>query len=213
MLGYPPLERNGGTVSHRLEELFAHMAAGEMYDDLMPELNDARTRAVLATNAYNASYGQPQEEREALLKKVLGAVGEGANFEPTFRCEFGTNIRVGKRFFANFDCVMLDGAPITIGDDVLIAPKVGLYTAGHALDTTERAAGACWAKPITIGDRVWIGGGVTVLPGVTIGEGAVVGAGSVVTKDVPPNTVVVGNPARILKKITDADRTGYRPTH
>ena len=196
-----------------LDEQFAHIATGAMYDDLTPELIAARQRAVLATNAYNASYGQSQPERERLLAELLGTVGEGANFEPTFRCEFGANIHLGARFFANFDCVMLDGAPITIGDDVLVGPKVGLYTSNHALDLAERVAGACRARPITIGDGVWLAGGVTVLPGVTIGAGAVVGAGSVVTRDVPAGTVAAGNPARVLRAITEADRSGYVPTH
>lgn len=188
------------------------MATGAMYDDLTPDLIAARTRAVLATDAYNASYGQPQQAREALLREVLGTVGAGASLEPTFRCEFGSNIHLGERFFANFDCVMLDGAPITIGDDVLLAPKVGLYTSNHALDPGERAAGACRALPIAIGDAVWIGASTIVLPGVTIGAGAVVGAGSVVTRDIPPRVVAAGNPARPVRKITDADRTDYAPS-
>lgn len=103
--------------------LFDQMASGQMYDDLMPELIEARIHAVQATNAYNASYGQPPAERERLLREVVGSAGEGATFEPTFRCEFGRNIHLGERFFANFDCVMLDGAPITIGDDVLLGPR------------------------------------------------------------------------------------------
>jgi maltose O-acetyltransferase len=196
-----------------LSEQYAFMATGQVYDDLMPELIEARTRAVQATNAYNGSYGRPQAEREGLLRQVVGSAGDGANFEPTFRCEFGGNIRLGARFFANFDCVMLDGALITIGDDVLLGPKVGLYTSNHALDPGERVAGACVARPITIGDRVWIGGGVTVLPGVTIGDEAVVGAGSVVTKDVPAGTVFAGNPGRVLRAVSVNDRTGYVPTH
>ncbi|MBT0770058.1 sugar O-acetyltransferase [Kineosporia sp. J2-2] len=196
-----------------LNDRFTHMATGAMYDDLAPELVEARIRTVLATNEYNASYGRPQAEREELLRRVVGSAGEGAGFEPTFRCEFGSNIRLGVGFFANFDCVMLDGAPITIGDHVLLGPKVGLYTSNHAFDARERRQGACFARPITIGDDVWIGGGVTVLPGVTIGDGAVIGAASVVLKDVPPHTIAAGNPARVRREITDADRTGYEPGH
>jgi len=196
-----------------LVERFAHMATGAMYDDLTPELIAARTDAVQATNTYNASYGLPQAKREDVLRKVVGSMGTDVTFEPTFRCEFGRNIHLGSRFFANFDCVLLDGAPITIGDDVLLGPKVGLYTSNHALDPRERAAGACWARPITIGNSVWIAGGVTILPGVTIGDGAVLGAGSVVTRDVPTGTIFAGNPGRVLRQITDADRTGYRPVH
>ncbi|GEL94644.1 sugar O-acetyltransferase [Cellulomonas composti] len=196
-----------------LAEQLAHMATGAVYDDLTPELIDARRRAVLATNAYNAAYGGSQEQREELLRAVVGGAGEGANLEPTFRCEFGTNIRLGARFFANFDCVLLDGAPITIGDDVLVGPKVGFYTSDHSLDRAERVAGACVARPITVGDGVWIAGGVTVLGGVRIGTGSVIGAGSVVMRDVPPGVVAVGNPARVLRPITQADRTGFASQH
>ena len=140
-------------------------------------------------------------------------MGTNVSFEPTFRCEFGRNIHLGSNFFANFDCVLLDGAPITVGDGVLFGPKVGLYTSNHSLDPEERAAGACWARPITIGDDVWIGGAVTILPGVSVGDGAVVGGGSVVTCDVPPRTVFAGNPGRVLRHVSDADRSGYRPRH
>lgn len=196
-----------------LDALFARMASGAMYDDLSPELIEARAAAVRASDDYNASYGRPPAEREALLHALVGSAGEGASFEPTFRCEFGRNIHLGDRFYGNFDCVMLDGAPITIGDDVLLGPKVGLYTADHALDPVERREGACRARTITLGDSVWVGGGVTILGGVTIGDGAVIAAGSIVTKDVPARTIVAGTPARILRRITDADRSGYRPTH
>ena len=194
-------------------EQFARMATGAMYDDLTPELIAARIEAVQATDAYNRSYGQPAEEREALLRRVVGSMGRDVNLEPTFRCEFGRNIHLGSHFFANFDCVMLDGAPITIGDNVLLGPKIGLYTANHALDPRERAAGACRARPITIGDDVWLGGNVTVLPGVTIGSGTVIGGGSVVTRSIPPGVIAAGNPARVIRNVTEADRTGYRPIH
>lgn len=192
-----------------LSEHFAVMATGAMYDDLAPELIAAREEAVLRANAYNAAFGRPSAEREALLAELLGEVGPGAHLEPTMRVEFGRNISLGARFYANFDCVMLDGAPIRIGDDVLFGPRVGIYTANHALDAGERAAGACFARPVTIGSRVWLGGGVTVNPGVTIGDDAVIGAGSVVTRDVPAGVVAAGVPARVLREITEADRTGF----
>jgi maltose O-acetyltransferase len=194
-----------------LEEQRAHILSGGMYDDLTPELIAARERAVLLSTAYNDSFGKPQEEREALLRELLGSVGRGAHLEPTFRCEFGYNISVGERFYANFDAVMLDGARITIGDHVLLGPRVGIYTANHAIDPAERIAGACYARPVTIGDAAWIGGGVTIGAGVSIGAGAIVGSGSVVTRDVPACTIAAGNPARVIREITTDDATGWRP--
>jgi maltose O-acetyltransferase len=194
-----------------LEAQRAHILSGRMYNDLTPELVAARQRAVVLSNAYNDSFGRPQEERETLLRELLGHVGSGAHLEPTFRCEFGYNISVGEGFYANFDAVLLDGARITIGDHVLLGPRVGIYTANHAVDPAERVAGACYARPVTIGDAVWIGGGVTIGAGVTIGDGAIVGSGAVVTRDVPARTIAAGNPARVLREITADDATGWRP--
>lgn len=206
-------ERAGNAPARDEQERYlalrAAIARGEVYDDLRPELVAARERAVLASNAYNASFGRPAEEREALLRELVASAGQGAHFEPTFRVEFGDGIHLGERFYANFDCVMLDGAGITIGDEVLFGPRVALYTTNHLLDPVERAAGGCLAAPISIGHRVWLGGGVNVLPGVTIGDGAVIGTGSVVTRDVPAGVVAVGSPARIVREITEADRTGF----
>lgn len=192
-----------------LDEQRALILSGAVYNDLTDELVQARERTVLATDRYNASFGQSAVVREALLRDLLGHAGAGAYFEPTFRCEFGYNISVGDGFYANFDCVMLDGGGITIGDHVLLGPRVGIYTTNHALDPAERVAGACIARPVVIGDDVWIGGGVTINPGVTIGAGSVIGSGSVVTHDVPARTVAAGVPARALRAITDADRTGF----
>ncbi|WP_212817822.1 maltose acetyltransferase domain-containing protein [Polymorphospora rubra] len=200
-----------GPAPAGLDALRARMLAGRMYDDTAAELVEARRRTVLLTDEYNASFGRPQADRERLLRRLLAAVGRDCHFEPTFRCEFGFNIRIGDNFYANFDCVMLDGGGITIGDDVLFGPRVGIYTANHAIDPAERAAGACYARPVVIGDRVWIGGDVTINQGVTIGAGSIVGSGSVVTKPVPSGVVAAGNPARVLREITDADRTGFRP--
>lgn len=194
-----------------LQRQFAHMQSGQMYNDLTAELIAARQQAVLLTNAYNQSFSRPAAEREALLAELLGSVGRGVHFEPTFRCEFGRNIHIGNNFYANFDCVMLDGGGIFIGDDVLLAPRVGIYTSNHALDPAERAAGGCRAKPVRIGHRVWIGAGVHLNPGVTIGEGSIVGSGSVVTSDIPAGVIAAGAPCRVLRAIADQDRTGYRP--
>lgn len=192
-----------------LQDQRAHILTGAMYDDLTPEIIQAREDTILATNAYNATFGRPQQERQEVLARILGTVGEGAHFEPTFRCEFGYNIHLGRNFFANFDCVLLDGSTITIGDNVLFGPRVSIFTSNHAADPRERAAGACYAKPVTIGDDVWLGGGVTVNPGVTIGAGSIIGSGSVVTRDIPAGVVAAGNPARVIRAITEADVTGF----
>ena len=194
-----------------LDEQRSFIRTGRMYNDLTPELIEARRRAVLLSTEYNASFGRPQPERESILRRLLGAVGEGCHFEPTFRCEFGDNIRIGDNFYANFDCVMLDGGDITIGNNVLFGPRVGIYTSNHAIDATERAAGACYAKPVTIGNNVWLGGGVTINQAVTIGENAIIGSGSVVTKPIPANVIAVGSPARVLRDITEADKTDFNP--
>ncbi|MFE9656365.1 sugar O-acetyltransferase [Micromonospora sp. NPDC006431] len=194
-----------------LEAQREHILSGRMYNDLTDELVQARQRAVLLTTEYNDSFGQPQEQREAILRRLLRAVGRECHFEPMFRCEFGFNISVGDHFYANFDCVMLDGGGITIGDHVLFGPRVGIYTSNHALDAAERAAGGCYAKPVTIGDHVWIGGGATINQGLTIGDNTIIGSGSVVTRSIPSGVIAVGSPARVLREITDADKTGYRP--
>ncbi|MEU8818852.1 sugar O-acetyltransferase [Actinoplanes sp. NPDC048796] len=194
-----------------LEAQRERMLSGLMYNDLTVELVEARQRTVLLTDEYNASFGRPQQEREAILRRLLAKVGRDAHFEPAFRCEFGFNISVGDHFYANFDCVMLDGGGITIGDHVLFGPRVGIYTSNHAIDAGERVAGGCYAKPVTIGNRVWVGGGVTINQGVTIGDDAIVGSGSVVTHSVPAGVIAVGVPARVLREITEADKTGFVP--
>ncbi|HKU03178.1 MAG TPA: sugar O-acetyltransferase [Arthrobacter sp.] len=183
--------------------------SGAVYNDLTAELVKAREDAVTAATDYNASFGRPAAQREALLANVLGTIGTGVHFEPTFRCEFGHNISIGNDFYANFDCILLDGGDITIGDNVLFGPRVSIYTTNHALDPRERAAGACYVKPVRVGNNVWVGGGVTINQGVTIGDNAVIGSGSVITRDIPANTVAAGVPATVLRHITDDDRTGF----
>jgi len=166
------------------------MLAGELYNALDPELVEARRNARLLLARYNAT-----GDREALTA-LFGRLADDAIVEAPFHCDYGFNISVGMRFYANVDCVFLDCAPIEIGDHVLLGPGVHLYTATHPLDSAERRRGLELAKPIVVGDDVWLGGGAIVLPGVTIGARAVVGAGSVVTRDVPADDRVAGNPAR-----------------
>lgn len=185
------------------------MLSGKMYNDLSDELVKQREQTVFLTNEYNQSFGQEGVYREAILRKFLKSIGEQVHFEPNFRCEYGFNITIGDYFYANFDCIMLDAHTITIGNHVLIGPRVGLYTANHAIDAEERIAGGCYARPITIGDRVWIGGNVDIMGGVTIGEDSIIGAGSVVTKSIPPRVIAAGNPCRVIREITEQDKTGF----
>lgn len=191
------------------EEQKKRVMSGLMYNDLTQELVDARKRAVELTNEYNATYGQSPEVREAVLRKLLGEMGEDVFFEPSFRCEFGYNIRIGSHFYANFDCVMLDGGGIEIGDHVLFGPRVSIYTSRHAFDPQERAAGACFSKKVKIGSNVWVGGGVHMDQGITIGDNSIIGAGSVITRDIPANVVAAGAPCRVIRSITGNEKTDY----
>lgn len=192
-----------------LEAQRQHILTGKMYNDLTPELVQAREDAVLLTNQYNATFGQSSYIREELLKKLLYSIGDNVGFEPTFRCEFGFNISIGDNFYANFDCVMLDGGGIEIGDNVLFGPKVGIYTSNHAIDASERVAGGCYAKKVTVGNNVWLGAGVHINQGVTIGDNSVIGSGSVITHDVPANVIAAGTPCKVIRKITKDDKTGF----
>lgn len=192
------------------EEQKARIASGKMYCDLTPELVGARRDAVILTNAYNELYGKDQEEKRVdILHKLFHKVGENPFLEPGFRCEFGFNITVGDDFYANFGCVMLDPGEIIIGDHVLFGPRVGIYTSRHAFDAEERAAGACFAKPVKIGNRVWIGGGVHIDQGVTIGDDTIIGAGSIITRDIPSGVVAFGSPCRVFREIREDERTDY----
>jgi len=166
------------------------MLAGELYDALDPELVEARRHARQLLARYNAT-----GDREALTA-LFGRLGDDAIVEAPFHCDYGFNISVGTRFYANVNCVFLDCAPIEIGDHVLLGPAVHLYTATHPLESAERRKGLELAKPISVGDDAWLGGGAIILPGVTIGARAVVGAGSVVTRDVRAGEKVAGHPAR-----------------
>ena len=181
------------------------MLAGALYDPGDPELTALRGRAQALCRRICADDSGDPEARCALLKELFGATGEWAYVEPDFRCDYGFNIRVGENFYANYDCIMLDSAPITIGAECMFGPRVSLITATHPTEAWIRSPGAFqvgeYALPITIGDRVWLGAGVIVDPGVTIGEGAVVAAGAVVTRDVPPYALVAGVPAVVKKTL------------
>lgn len=186
------------------------MGTGELYNAGDPELQNARDRAKRLTWRYNQIDPTDWDGRTELLRELLGRLGEDSWIEPPFRCDYGTQISIGDHFFANYDCIFLDVAPITIGDHVMLAPRVGLYTAGHPLDREVRDSGLEFGRPIVIGDGVWLGGNVVVLPGVTIGPGTVVAAGSVVTRDLPAGVVAAGNPCRVLRPVTQADSARWR---
>jgi maltose O-acetyltransferase len=169
-----------------------------------PELVAARRRARGLLARYNATVEEEQDERGSLLRELLARVGADAWIEPPFFCDYGKNLSLGDRFYANTGCIVLDSAPVTIGDRALFGPAVQLLAVTHPVEVELRAQGLEYAAPIAIGDDVWLGGGAIVLPGVTIGDRAVVGAGSVVTRDVPADTVVAGNPARVIRTLEEA---------
>ena len=178
------------------------MLAGEVYYAADPEL----LRELQATREkvfdYNALRPSETKKMLAILKDLLGHIGDDdITVNQPFRCDYGSQISVGKRFFANFNFTVLDEAPVTIGDDCFVGPNVSIYTACHSTDPVERNTRLEWAKPVTIGDSVWIGGSVTILPGVTIGSRVTIGAGSVVVSDIPSDSVAVGNPCKVVKKI------------
>ncbi|MDR1093673.1 MAG: sugar O-acetyltransferase [Clostridiales bacterium] len=150
------------------------------------------------------------EKGREILRGLFGKCGKMFTVETPFRCDYGYNIEIGERFFSNYNFIVLDEAKVTFGDDVLIAPNVGIYTAGHPLDFERRAAALEYAYPVTVGDGVWIGAGVQILPGVSIGNGTVIGAGSVVIKDIPAGVLAAGNPCSVIRKITAEDVKKYR---
>ncbi|RKN08959.1 sugar O-acetyltransferase [Streptomyces radicis] len=177
------------------------MLAGELYIADDPDLAVDLMRAARLAERFNATGAAERSVRLAALTELLGEVGEDVEVRPPLRVDYGYRITIGPRTFVNFGAIMLDVAPITIGADVQIGPNVQLLTPTHPVDPEPRRQKWEAAKPITIGDNVWLGGGVIVCPGVSIGENTVVGAGAVVTRDLPPDVVAVGNPARVSRTI------------
>jgi maltose O-acetyltransferase len=184
-----------------MNEEWKKMLRGEPYHALDPEILSMLFKTKDAVWAYNQLKPSQLEARETCIKRILGHCGVQPMVNSPFYCDFGCNIHVGDHFFSNFNLTILDEARVTIGNHVLIGPNVSLFTACHPIDPEERRLGMEWAKPITIGDDVWIGGNVTILPGVTIGQRCTIGAGSVVTKDIPANSIAVGNPCHVIKKL------------
>lgn len=177
------------------------MLAGDRYDASDPVLVAERERANELTREFNDSAPADGERRRELLGTLFGSLGEHCTIEPPFRCDYGYNIHVGDSFYANFDCVILDVCEVNIGANCNLGPGVHIYTATHPLDADERASGAEYGKPISMGENVWVGGRAVVNPGVEIGANVVVGSGAVVTDDVPADVVVQGNPATVVKEL------------
>lgn len=177
------------------------MDAGELYIADDPELAEAHLRCMDLQEAYNATSERQADLRAGLLAELLGACGEGVVIRPPIHLDYGRNLHIGAGAFVNYNLVALDVARITIGADCQIATNVQLLTAWHPVEPGPRRAKWEAATPITIGDNVWLGGGVIVLPGVTIGDDTVVGSGAVVTKDLPAGVVAVGNPARVVRNV------------
>lgn len=172
------------------------MLNGEMYNPMaQPLLVEERESAKSLCYKYN------RELDKKYLKELLGKTGTAFQIEPNFFCDYGYNIEIGENFYSNHNLVILDPAKVTFGDNVFIGPNCGFYTACHPLDVEERNKWLEYAKPITVGNNVWFGGGVTVLAGVRVGDNCTIGAGSVVTKDIPPNSLAVGNPCRVIRQI------------
>lgn len=188
---------------------WSKMQAHQIYDDFDADLFARRVEAKKLFKEYNRTSDDETEKRQEIMKRLFKKVGERVYMEPDFTCEFGKNITLGNDLYINFGCTLLDCGQIIIGNNTLIGPNVSMYSANHSLDAEERIAGALIPKPITIGDRVWIGGGSIILGGVTIGNDAVIGAGSVVTKDIPSGVAAAGNPCRIIRKITEKDKVGF----
>ena len=185
------------------EKMLAHKMYDANYDEALLE---ERTKAKELCYDFNQCRPSDEAGQKAILKKLLGKTGKNFCITAPFWCDYGYNIELGENFYANHNLVILDGGKVTFGDNVFVAPDCGFHTAGHPIDFERRNQGLEYAYPITVGDNVWIGAGVQVMPGVTIGSNVVIGGGSVVVKDIPSNSVAVGNPCKVIRAITEADK-------
>lgn len=184
------------------------MMSSQIYNDFDEMMFAQRVKAKKLFRRYNLTTDDETTERKQIMDELFGKVGENVWIEPDFNCEFGCNLIFGNDVYINFGCVILDCNTVTIGNNTMIGPNVGIYATNHMLDAEERIHGKYISKPICIGNRVWLGGGVHVLPGVTIGDDTVIGAGSVVTHNIPSGVVAAGNPCRVIRKITEKDKQG-----
>ena len=185
------------------------MLAGLPYKPWLDGLSEERLENKKRVYEFNRLSPEAVEEQDRLIREILGKTGDSVHIEAPFHCDYGYNIEVGENFFANFNLTILDVSTVQIGKNAQIGPNVSIYTAGHPVHPDSRNSGYEYGIPVTIGDNVWIGGNVIILPGVTIGNNAVIGAGSVVTKDIPDSVIAAGDPCRIIREITEADRDFY----
>jgi maltose O-acetyltransferase len=181
------------------------MLSGQLYNSMDRTLSEERHRAKILFQRINSLNEDQKKERKKLIYELLTNANKGLWIEPPFYCDYGYNIKTGKNVFMNFNCCILDVMEVKIGNNVLFGPNVQIYTATHPIDVKTRNTWLEYAKPVTIGNDVWLGGGVIICPGATIGDGTVIGAGSVVTKNIPSNVFAAGNPARVIKKIDNSD--------
>ncbi|RZT02415.1 sugar O-acetyltransferase [Cuneatibacter caecimuris] len=179
------------------------------YKAWMDGLSDERAAAKRLVYEYNRLHPDENARRDRLIRELIGTCGKEIYIEAPFRCDYGSNIEVGENFYSNYNLTILDVAKVKIGSNVMFAPNVSVYTAGHPLHPGSRNSGYEYGISVTIGDNVWVGGNVVINPGVHIGNNAVIGSGSVVTKDIPANALAAGNPCRVIRMITEEDRKYY----
>lgn len=175
------------------------MIKGQLYNANDPDLVEDRDRCKINCYEYNHLHPSKRNEKQILLKQLFRKCTSNITIEPNFWCDYGYNIEIGDNFYANHNLIILDGAKVSIGNNVFIGPNCAIYTAGHPTDISLRNQGLEYAYPISIGNNVWIGGGVTILPGINIGDNITIGAGSIVTTDIPSNSIAVGNPCKVIK--------------
>ena len=180
------------------------MLSGRLYDSTDPELMQERKRARILLKQFNDAGEDQLEKRGKAFQQLIPSQGKNVWIEPPFQCDYGSNIELGDKVYFNFNCIILDVMKVRIGADTLIGPAVQIYTAMHPTDWKQRAAGPEYAKPVSIGTNVWIGGGAIICPGVSIGNRTIIGAGSVVTRDIPDDVFAAGNPCRVIKNLTES---------
>lgn len=186
------------------------MLAGQLYLASDEELVKESRRARKLTRLFNCTTEEQNEHRMALLQQLFGSTGKNIYIEPPFRTDYGSNTTIGDNFFANFDCIIIDVCPVTIGNNVFFGPRVCIYTAAHPVDAGVRSTLLEYGKPVSIGDDVWVGGNTVINPGVSVGSNIVLGSGSVVVKDIPDGVIAAGNPAKIIREISPTDREQWQ---